>query len=112
MTRFNSDDRVHVAAKEFRDVKKAMFEHKYELGTPEFRSQVRSKKEAVDLMALDLRRNHNTTDAIHNYVYQYLRGILLAAGNVDHIIEQQRRENELLAAVELGMVEAGMPIHV
>lgn len=104
---YNAGDPVHVAAKEFREVVKAMFEAKYGLGTPEHQFQAKTKKQAIDRLAAALQENHDTTDQLHQFAYQYIEvqkedGAYIAAG---------RREIELLEAVEAAMLGAGMNLY-
>ncbi|QWY82956.1 hypothetical protein [Rhizobium phage RHph_X66] len=104
---FDPKDPVHAAAKEFREVVKSMFEHKYGLSSPEHRFQLTTKAQAIERLAAALQENHDTTDQLHQFAYQYIEvqkedGAYIAAG---------RREAELLEAVEAAMLGAGMNIY-
>ncbi|RDL47826.1 hypothetical protein BLJAPNOD_05326 [Ensifer sp. M14] len=104
MTAFNPNDPVHAAAKGYRDAAKALFDTRNESSLD--KNGILARRHAALSMSNALHERTNLSDEIHRFASRFLR----FEKTPKTLNEWQRRENELIRAVEDAMRKAGMVI--
>ncbi|OOG61737.1 hypothetical protein B0E45_32595 [Sinorhizobium sp. A49] len=104
MTAFNPNDPVHAAAKDYRDAAKALFDTRNESSLD--KNGILARRHAALSMSNALHERTNLSDEIHSFASRVLR----FEKTPKTLNEWQRRENELIRAVENAMLKAGMVI--